>query len=299
MSSVYNLITTSRPTGITVPVDGDTPIKAADVVPALQATGDLANNAIARLEPLATIAALAAILVPTNDLQRYVLGFGLYTFSTALTAISSPPFTVAATDGTPGKWVSEDYYKRIGSRTNDSFNFVWMKPTNPIGVSTLVTPAITNDNFPSPPWTDLATYVNLVSHVGTNAGSALAKVVAWDLDPWLVDNTRLEEVVAHVRGAGGHAGLPALMPKLAVMRYPNDPLAPATAPECLATSIVTDGSASAAAYDTLHTITFACSQYLDIEKNEYSYYVTLSNEGHTNASSGFEMYGFRLRYRTK
>ena len=299
MSSAYVYVPTNRPTGATLPSDGDAPIKAADVNPALQAAGDLAANTIARLEPLANIAALAAILVPTNNLQRYVLGFGLYTFSTGLSALNSPPFTVAATDGTVGKWISEEYYKRIGSRTNDSFNFVWMKPTRPIGVSGLVTPSLTNYNFPTSPWTDLATYVNLMSHAGVNSGSALAKVVAWDLDPWLVDNTWLEEVTAHVRGSGGHAGLPALMPKLAVMRYPNDPLAPGTAPECLAASITIDGSANAAAYDALHTITFTCSQFNDIEKNEYTYYVTLSNEGHTNANSGFEMYGFRLRYRAK
>jgi hypothetical protein len=133
MSTTYNLITTSRPTGITIPVDGDTPIKAADVVPALQATGDLANNAIVRLEPVASLAALAAILVPTDGQQRYVVGYGVYTFKTTTPLlVNASPWSIAATDATPGQWIADTALSRVPS-------YQTRKLETPLGITGLTT----------------------------------------------------------------------------------------------------------------------------------------------------------------
>lgn len=107
MSTVYTLDPTNRVTGITIPSDGDAPIKVADVNPAFVGIGDLAANAIARVEPMADIVALAAIPTPSNGLTRYVLGYGLYTFQTAPPGLPDvSPFLVPSGDATPGRWVS-------------------------------------------------------------------------------------------------------------------------------------------------------------------------------------------------
>ena len=120
MSSVYTLTPTNRATGITIPSDGDTPIKAADVNPALQAAADLAANAIARIEPLVSVAALAALLVPVDGMVRLVRGHGLYTFLAGAGAVSlgsNSPFLVTPGDGTVGRWIASTMYARLGGST--------------------------------------------------------------------------------------------------------------------------------------------------------------------------------------
>lgn len=124
---------------------------------------------------------------------------------------------------------------------------------------------------------------------GTSAGGALsmlqgsvvaAYAVAWEL-PQPKDAT-LTDIVVFLRGAAGHGGvLPTTVPKLTLFAqdYTAD-----SAPTTVATQ--SDTSASAAAYETLHTIQMTGLTSALLNEGSIRYYVQLEGETGGSAQAG-------------
>ena len=282
MSTTYNLITTSRPTGITVPVDGDTPIKAADVVPALQATGDLANNAISRLEPVASLAALAALLVPTDGMQRYVVGYGVYTFKTTTPLlVNASPWSIAATDATPGKWIADTALSRVPS-------YQTRKLDSPLGITGLTTWGISSSSLEFMTDTETGRYVQGVSFKTVNTGASSYRIFHFNIDHMLVDRARITNVQLNIC-PNAHAALPAALPKFTVIRHATNPwtYASITAPQnLLAAGYFEDTGVLLAGYIVGHKFGGNLDQNNDVDLDNYTYSLVVANEGGTDAANG-------------
>ncbi len=292
MSSAYTYNPAIRPTGATLPSDGDAPIKAADVNPALQAAGDLAANAIIRLEPLANIAALAAILAPTNNLQRYVLGFGLYVFRTASPLIMNvSPFAVAPADATPGYWISSDALLRLGVSSGPSYR--WVPGRNPFGITNEIAFSDTQDDLAGSLATDIKRYVTGTAFANRNTASTNARQMYFDLTPHLIHGARLNVVYATIV-AVSHATLPSRLPRLAVLRHPVDAYSPTMA-NLYSGTYFQDAPASTAAFAAPHEFGGALDQNNEIDLNEFTYWAFVANEASTNAEAGLIVGGFELQ----
>jgi len=94
---------------VTEPVDGE--LRSVATVTAMTRTlaDAIAFNDLT-LAPLASIAALAAIVAPIDGQLRFVRGQGAYVFDSAAAFVLSP-WTVLANDATPGAWVAADAHE--------------------------------------------------------------------------------------------------------------------------------------------------------------------------------------------
>lgn len=284
MSSVHNFVPTNRATGVTIPSDGDAPIKAADVNPAIQAIGDLAANAIARVEPVATTAALAAIAAPTDGLTRYVLGFGFYTFKMAVPTITTvDPWVIAATDATPGRWISQDVFLRIGATGGGATSFRKFPAHAPFGVSAEVAFSVNQDALTGSLVTDVTTTVSGSAFTSANTGTTNTRQLYFDLAPYLIHGATLSSVYAGITPAA-HGALPARMPRLAVFRYAIDPYS-STHVNLYSGIYFEDTSPNVGAFTASHEFGGTLDQNQTIDLNEYAYQCFVSNEGSTNAQN--------------
>jgi hypothetical protein len=264
---------------ITIPSDGDT-IDAADVNTPLAAVWD-------RHDFVDTLVALQAILVPTHGLVRYVRGYGHFVFVTSGTYSASTvasPWILTATDGTAGRWVM-DLTAESNRTVITSFaphlmgalttNGTYTKAHDWSGTVLLV---------PTTAAPDASRYYNegrQVKFYDVDAAAALVKHLLFPLNQYLVHGATLGSVKLILGGNGAHLGLPAVMPALGIVRH--EPLADTTASLHSTTPMKDDASASAAAFDAIHSITFTPDQNNEIDLTQYSYYAVVCNEGHTNA----------------
>lgn len=293
MSSPYTFVPTNRPTGVTIPSDGDSPIKAADVNPAFQGIGDLSANAIARVEPLANIAALAAILTPTNGMTRYVLGFGFYTFQTTVTTITTgEPYVIAAGDATPGRWVSQVVFMRQGAVGGAATGSRIVPGNMPIGVSAVVAFTVNQDALSAVEGTDFRNNVSGVEFLNANAFSADARQAAFALNAYLHHGAVLSQAYARIQPAG-HANVPARPPRLAIVRYALNPYT-GTPSNLYSGAYYQDAPASGAAYSASHEFGGSLDQNNTIDLENYTYAAIVSNEASTNAVQGLRVNGIRI-----
>lgn len=94
----------------------------------------------------------------------------------------------------------------------------------------------------------------------------------------------LTTAVVRVMGKAGHAGVPAMLPRIAVVRHGNS-----ATTGLLSTNWALDASASTGAYEVEHAITFTADQNNVIDTSLYEYSLLLQNEGSTNATNGLQV----------
>lgn len=272
----------NAPTSAMGPADGDAPIMSADVVPGIQAAGDIAWNALLRVQPLATLAALRAITTPADGLTRYVLGYGMYTFKTSPGLnVTVEPWAVAATDATPGRWVHENAKARApGLRT--------IPLTEPYGISNVIAWSAANQVLEDALAATVTRNASSSSFTTVFTGSSSARQMYFSLDKYLVSGTRLTNAQIAIY-PNVHGTLPALMPRFTIVRFPTDTWDPALT-NLLAAGYFSDSShGSPATYDVVHKFGGALDQNHDIDLAEYSYLLIVANEGGTDSQSGLAL----------
>lgn len=270
---------------ITIPSDGDT-IDAADVNTPLAALWD-------QHDMLDTLVALQAILVPTHGLTRYVRGYGHYTFVTSGTysaTTAQSPWILTATDGTAGRWVHQDAAQAIatiGRRVNLSRSV--------IGVTGITAKSGTTggpfDEIPSTGTPILNFFTVGLWFADVNNATASTRHLIISLDDALCHGATLEYAVLYLTGKAGHAGLPAVMPALSIVRWDATI---GTVQALRAAGMVDDASGSTAAYQALHGITYTCDQNHTIDKGNYNYGAIICNEADTNALNQLRLWGLEL-----
>lgn len=270
------------------PADGDAPIAAGDVVPGLQAAGDIAWNALLRVQPLATLAALRAITTPADELTRYVLGYGMYTFKTTPgLLVDVEPWSVAAADATPGRWVHEEAKARApGYRTAPL--------TDPYGITSIAVTWDDADRFLVNP-IDAAGVTRRVSSsefASSHTGANQALQMYFSLDRYLVNGTRISNAQITISPSGAHGTLPNLMPRFTIVRYATDPWV-GTLENLLAAGYFSDGS-SLGTFNTVHKFGGALDQNHNVDLAEYSYALIAANEGGTNSLGGMKLCAIEL-----
>lgn len=114
------------------------------------------------------------------------------------------------------------------------------------------------------------------------ASSTFSKAIYYDLTPYLIDGATITAVSVSVRGATGHAALPALMPRIRVGRNNGST---DSALHSSGTRVL-DTSATTTAYQNTHAITATCDQNNVVDKSTCYYYLSVMNEGGTNAIAG-------------
>lgn len=285
---------------ITIPSDGDT-IDAADVNVPLAASWD-------QHDFLDTLVALQAILVPTHGLVRYVRGYGHYTFVTSGTYSASTaidPWILVATDGTAGRWVSEgaaDALKTVvrsfaphlmGALTT---SFGAVAKTHDHSASGLRVPMTEQDNA----GTDNTRYYDEgrgCRFYDAQAGSAIGKHLIFPINQYLVHGATFMSARLYLRGNGAHgATLPSMMPAIGVARY--DPATDTTVSLKSGTAMYDDTSASAAAYDALHSFKIDLDQNQTIDLENYVYTFVVCNEGDANAKEELSLRHVKLTMTT-
>ncbi len=270
---------------ITIPSDGDT-IDAVDVNVPLAAEWD-------QHDFLDTPVALQAILVPTHGLVRYVRGYGHYTFVTsgsysATTAQS--PWILTATDGTAGRWAHQDAAQAlatIGRRVNLSRSV--------IGVTAITAKSGTTggpfDEIPSTGTPILNFFTVGLWFADVNNATASTRHLIVSIDDALCHGATLEYAALYLTGKAGHAGLPAVMPGLSIVRWDATI---GTVQSLRAAGMVDDASGTTAAYQALHGITFTPDQYNVIDKGNYNYGAIICNEADTNALNQLRLHGLEV-----
>jgi hypothetical protein len=276
---------------ITVPADTDPRNAAVFNVP-MQAVADGVAFVSARGNPLADLTALAAITTPANGLVRAVLGQGDYVFQTSYTT-GIFPFRVAAADATPGGWQSNTAHQT--SKTTIAALADLPTPTILATAITPVDPAAAGffsynaiaagsaDAFV----TSTGTFAGVQWNTAVTTASAIAKALRFGgLGRYLIDGATLASVTLRCQGATGHAALPLLMPKIAVVRIGAD----GAQQNLLSTGLATDASASTAVYQAAHSIVITPDQNAVIDTTNYAYAIYLFGEGNTNAVVGQILY---------
>lgn len=89
----------------------------------------------------------------------------------------------------------------------------------------------------------------------------------------------LVSAVAKLKGKAGHGGLPADMPRIAVVRFG----ASANAALNSGSDWQVDGAGSVGAYEADHDVTYTCNQNNVIDCSQYRYALLLQNESNTNS----------------
>ena len=257
---------------ITLPSDGDS-IDADDVKIPLCALWDQADL-------LDTLVALQAILVPTHGLVRFVRGYGQFVFVTSGTysaSTAASPWILTSTDGTPGRWVNQaaaDAQKTVvrsfaphlmGALTTSGA----VAKTHDHSASVLRVPMTEQDNAA----TDNTRYYDEgrgCRFYDKEAGSAIGKHLVFPINQYLVHGATFVSARLYLVGNGAHgATLPAMMPAIGVARY--DPATGTTVSLKSGTAMFDDTSASAAAYDALHSFKVDLDQNQTINLEDYVY----------------------------
>ena len=124
-----------------------------------------------------------------------------------------------------------------------------------------------------------------------NNTTASTRHLIVSIDDALCHGATLETASLYLQGKAGHAGLPAVMPGLSIVRWDATI---ATVQSLRAAGMVDDASGTTAAYQALHGITFTPDQYNVIDKGNYNYGAVICNEADTNALNQLRLYGLEL-----
>lgn len=278
---------TNAPTSAMGPADGDAPIQASDVVPGIQAAGDVAWHTLLRVTPLANLAALRAITTPADGLTRYVLGYGLYTFKTTHgLLVTVEPWAVAATDATPGRWVHENAKERVpGYRT--------IPLNDPFAISNVIAWSASNQLLNDVLAATVSRYASSSGFATVHTAADEARQLYFSLDKYLVNGARITSAQLSV-SPPFHGALPALMPRFTLVRFPTDPWdSPLT--NLVSGGYFSDSShGSLATYEVVHKFGGTVDQNHDIDLAEYSYLLIVANEGGANAALGLAVGALEL-----
>jgi len=125
-----------------------------------------------------------------------------------------------------------------------------------------------------------------------NNATASTRHICVPLDSTLIDGVVLDSVKLYLQGKAGHAGLPAGMPALSIVRYT---IATNTIAALSSGGMVDDPSGSTAAYEALHFIKYACDQNHTIDRSQYTYSAIICNEADTNALSNLKMFSLETK----
>ncbi len=281
-------------TTVTEPVDGERR-NAASVTLMTRALADAVILTQPRVTPLANLAALAAILVPTDGLVRFVDGYGLYVFRTAATTGLSP-FRVAAGDATAGGWVSATAHEttksvlvpcvHVRSITGSSST---PGPIDITGTLDFVPVEVTDTAL------NLQGFYSLVVYTG---GSAVT-FYAWMLpiDDFLIDGATLNSATLFLRPIGGHGGLPTEQPLLNIFRTPLTGYAPSPASfRSTGPGFQQLNAADVTAYQADQQLVYTPNQNNVINRTLYSYAAVIADESGTNALAGCRFAALRLDF---
>ena len=268
---------------ITIPSDGDT-IDAADVNTPLAALWD-------QHDTLADLTALTAILVPTHGLMRHVRGYGHYVFVSSGTysaTTADSPWILASGDGTAGRWVY-DGIAHIGETATFYRGISRPPPYISAGTAAAGDTAFTTVVAPTPTTSYALKFPDVY-----NAG-AEGKIMYFPIEGLLNDEviTAATVYVTGYSGGGGHAGLPALMPGICVIRRRRSTGAISS---LQSGGFVLDTSGGVGAYEATHAITTgaAINQNNTVKNQDYEYFLLVQNEGHTNALAYLDVGGAYL-----
>ena len=280
MSTTYG--TTSA---ITIPSDGDT-IDAADVNTPFAAVWD-------QHDVLADTAALTAILVPTHGLTRLVRGEGHYVFVTSgtysATTVDSP-WILASGDGTAGRWVRDDY-GTLGVA------FTTYRGVNRPAAYVSAGPAAAGDTAQTAVVVAGGAYsYELKFDTAYNAG-AQGRIMYFPLTDLQTDDV-ITAATVYVTPAGAHAGLPALMPGICVIRRR---LSTGVISSLQSGGFALDTSGGLGAYEATHAIDTgaAIDQNNTVKPQTYEYFLLVQNEGNTNALPYLDVGGAYLTITTR
>lgn len=283
MSSVY--VPTPVALGsITLPGDGDARNASSVNVP----VSAVADGVAFLGSTVADLAALSALLAPTDGAVRHVIGFGWYVFKTAVTT-GLYPFAVPPVDATPGRWVSSTNHQTTLTRQV------------PVGSRVR---GITNGGSGSTPGPDVinSTAINFIPVIGAdgifstsgifassrvNTGASTNYAFLVDINDTMVDGATLSTAKIRFRPSG-HAGLPARQPQLAIVRGTFAGTGLGTVSNLLTTgngfAVLT--AANLAAYDAAQALVFTPDQNNVVDKSTYYYFAIITDEAGTNAGAG-------------
>lgn len=283
---------------ITEPSDGDT-VDAIDVRLVAEPVWD-------QHDLVADLTALQAILVPTHGLVRYVRGYGHFVFVTSGTysaSTAASPWILTATDGTAGRWVM-DLTADSNKTVVRSFACADANPrqctarakTHDITSVAMWAPVDWDSSGANvPPQYAFLESIQFKFN-DAEAGSAIGKHVMFALNAYLINGATLSSAKL-VLGGQAHVGLPAMMPALGIVRY--EPAASTLVSLKSGTAMVDDTSASAAAYDAIHSITLTADQNNTVNLADYLYFAVVCNEGDTNALAELRLRQIVLTMATK
>ena len=270
---------------ITIPSDGDT-IDAADVNTPFAAIWD-------QHDVLADTAALTAILVPTHGLTRLVRGEGHYVFVTSgtysATTVDSP-WILASGDGTAGRWVRDDYGTLgVALTTYRGVN----RPAAYITAGT----AVAGDTASQAVVVPTPSYSYELKFPTAYNASAQGLIMYFPLTDLQTDDV-ITAATVYVTPAGAHAGLPALMPGICVIRRLRSTGVIST---LQSGGFALDTSAGVGAYEATHAIDTgaAIDQNNTVRNKDYEYFLLVQNEGSTNALLGLNVGGAYLTITTR
>lgn len=270
---------------ITIPSDGDT-IDAADVNTPFAAIWD-------QHDVLADTAALTAILVPTHGLTRLVRGEGHYVFVTSgtysATTVDSP-WVMASGDGTAGRWVRDDY-----GTLGVAFTAYRGVPRQPAYVS--AGPAAAGDTAQTAVVVAGGSYSYELKFDTAYAAGALGRIMYFPLTDLQNDDV-ITAATVYVTPAGAHAGLPALMPGICVIRRR---LSTGVISSLQSGGFALDTSGGLGAYEATHAIDTgaAIDQNNTVKPQTYEYFLLVQNEGNTNALPYLDVGGAYLTITTR
>jgi hypothetical protein len=189
------------------------------------------------------------------------------------------------TDGTAGRWIAIGYrvlnlYKTIDFTCIRSCSFVeaWSNiPTAKLPVAADIV---------------VDQYRGVKFATANNAGTTRLHVVL-DLTQHVPTGALIKQVSVYYRGSGGHAGLPAVMPRAAVVMQPRDSDAGRLV---LTTAAFIDAtSLNAATYDALNAIDLPCTQN-NLVTPENLYQLVVANEASTNALANLTLLAAVVNY---
>lgn len=270
---------------ITIPSDGDT-IDAADVNTPFAAVWD-------QHDVLADTAALTAILVPTHGLTRLVRGEGHYVFVTSgtysATTVDSP-WILASGDGTAGRWVRDDY-GTLGVA------FTTYRGVNRPAAYVSAGPATAGDTAQTAVVVAGGAYSYELKFDTAYDGGAQARIMYFPLTLQNDDDV-ITDATVFITPAGAHAGLPALMPGICVIRRLRNTGAIST---LQSGGFVLDTSGGLGAYEATHSISTgaAIDQNNTVKNKDYEYFLLVQNEGNTNALAYLDVGGAFITVTTR
>lgn len=286
MPSVYTPAAVKLTT-VTEPVGGELR-NVASVVAMTRKIADGVKFNTDQLVPLADLTALAAIAVPTDGMVRHVQGFGWFEFLTAYTT-GLFPFRVAAADATVGGWKSSTVHEASVTRIVGAAKVCGISSS--AGTKAGANPATLWTEFVPVAAADVVRKLGAAFlAAGTLGGATLQYGYMLPLDEYLIDGATLSTVTAYLQGGGAHIALPSRMPKLAVVRANLLQIGTATitnvAMKSTGNGYTTDSTATAGAFDNVHTIVQATDQNNVIDRTLYSYYAVFLDEDGTNSTGG-------------